>query len=215
MKTFLKTVTNSVKHWYLFLIIGLIFTLFGIWIFATPLESYITLAVLFSLSFLVSGFFEILFAIFNRKEVDNWGWMLVSGLVSFILGWIMIANPQISMVTLPYYVGFVVLFRSFMAISTAIDLQHYGETNSGGLLVFGILGLIFSFIMLWNPVFAGMTIVFWTAAAFISIGIFNIYLSIRLRRIHKAHGEISDELKERYHRIKNEIHEEMKKRKDS
>lgn len=215
MKTFLKTVTNAVKHWYLFLIIGLIFTALGIWIFATPLESYITLAVLFSLTFLISGFFEILFAVSNRKEVDNWGWILVSGIVSFILGCIMISNPQISMATLPYYVGFVILFRSFMAISTAIDLQNYGASNSGGLLALGILGLIFSFIMLWNPVFAGMTIVFWTAAAFVSIGIYNIYLSIRLRRIHKAHGEISDELKEKYHKIKSEIHEEIKKRKDS
>lgn len=210
MKTFLKTVNNAVRHWYLFLIIGLVFTTMGFWVFATPLTAYLTLAILFSLSFLVSGFFEIIFAISNRNEVDNWGWMLISGIVSFILGAIMISNPQISMATLPFYVGIVVLFRSFMAISTAIDLRNYSSANSSGLLLLDILGLIFSFIMLWNPVFAGMTLVFWTAAAFISIGLYNVYLAFRLRKIHKAHKELSDELKERYHNLKKEIHDEIK-----
>src|SRR5690606_39163047 len=209
MKTFLKTVNNAVKHWYLFLIIGLIFTAIGCWVFATPLQSFITLAMLFSLSFLISGFFEIIFAVSNRNEVDNWGWMLVSGIISFILGAIMISHPQISMATLPLYIGIVVLFRSFMAISTAIDLQNYTHANSTGLLLLGILGLVFSFVMLWNPAFAGMTLVFWTAAAFVSIGIFNIYLAFRLRKIHKAHNEISEGLKEKYHNLKKEIHDEI------
>lgn len=210
MKTFLKTVNNAIKYWYIFLIIGILFAALGLYVFATPLKSFITLALFFSLSFIFSGLSEIMFASFNRKEVDNWGWILASGVISMLLGIIMTVRPEISMATLPFYIGFIVLFRSFMAISTAIDLQNYDSSNYNGLLLLGFLGLIFSFVMLWNPVFAGMTLVFWTGAALLSIGIYNIFLAFKLRRIHKTHQEISDELKEKLHQIKKEIHEELK-----
>ena len=210
MKTFLKTVNNAIKYWYIFLIIGILFTALGLYVFATPLESFITLALFFSLSFIFSGLSEIMFASFNHKEVDNWGWILASGVISLLLGIIMTVRPEISMATLPFYIGFIVLFRSLMAISTAIDLQNYDASNYNGLLLLGILGLIFSFVMLWNPIFAGMTLVFWTGAALLSIGIYNIFFAFKLRRIHKTHQEISYELKEKLHQIKKEIHEELK-----
>lgn len=210
---FIKTVTNAVKHWYVPLIVGLLFLALGIYVFATPVSAYLTLAFIFSLSFLFSGFSEVAFALVNRNELDNWGWTLISGIVSLVLGGVLLAHPEISVAALSYYIGFVVLFRSFMAISTALDMRHYNLPDWGTLLFLGILGLIFSGILLWNPVFAGMTLVFWTAAAFVAIGIFNIYLSLRLKKLHNLHDSMPEELKERYHRIKIEMKEEMEKRK--
>jgi len=58
----------------------------------------------------------------------------------------------------------------------------------GWLLFIGITGVISAFIMIWNPVFAGLTIVAYTAVAFLSIGIFQIYLSFRLKKLNKEFG---------------------------
>lgn len=179
-----KNIKNAVKHWYLSLIVGILFLLFGFWILKTPLESYVTLALLFGVVFLVNGIFEIIFSISNRKEIDNWGWILAGGIIDLLFGFVLASNVGLSMAVLPFYVGFMLLFRSVAAIGYAFDLKGFGMRDWYWLLLLGILGLLFSFIMIWNPVFGGMTIIIWTALAFITYGIFRIILAFKLRRLH-------------------------------
>lgn len=178
-----KTVKNAIKHWYLFLLIGIIFIITGIYTFTRPLEAYVALSIVFSISFLISGISEIAFSIANRDEIHNWGWSLVFGIFTLLIGIMLIRNPAISITTLPFYVGFLVMFRAMNAISYAIDLKSYGVLDWGNLLALGILGLIFAFILLWNPLFAGLSIIVWTAIAFITIGIYNVYLSLKMRKL--------------------------------
>lgn len=71
-----KKVKIAIDYWYIPLLVGLLFVGIGIWSFITPLAAYLTLALLFSISFLVSGIFDIIFALSNRKKIDNWGWTL-------------------------------------------------------------------------------------------------------------------------------------------
>lgn len=191
-KQLFKNIKNAVKHWYLSLIVGILFLLFGFWILKTPLESYVTLALLFGVIFLVNGIFEIIFSISNRKEIDNWGWILAGGIIDLLFGIVLASNVGLSMAVLPFYVGFMLLFRSVAAIGYAFDLKGFGIRDWYWLLLLGILGLLFSFIMIWNPIFGGMTIIIWTAMAFITYGIFRIILAFKLRRLHtfsKKHFE--------------------------
>lgn len=176
---------QSAKYWYLILILGIILVIVGIWVFSTPVLSFTTLSLLFAMSFFVTGILEIIYAIGNRKEMANWGWSLVGGIIDLLIGILLMSLPLTSMMFLAYYVGFGILFRSVMAIGNAIDLKKLRVGDWGYFLFLGILGLLFSFILIWNPVFAGLTIVFYTGMAFIIMGIFQIYLSFRLRKIKK------------------------------
>ena|SRR5690554_5133824 len=182
----LKTSIGSVKYWYLPLITGIIFILVGIWVFRTPLGSYITLALLFSLTFLVAGLIEIIYAVANRKEIDSWGWSLAGGLVDLFIGILLVSQPQVSIAFLPIYIGFGILFRSAVAIGWALELKRQKIMDWGNLLGIGILGSIFAFIILWNPLFAGMTLVIYTGIAFLLVGLFQVYHALRLRKIKKA-----------------------------
>jgi len=182
----LKTIKNGIKHWYLLLIAGLLYIAVGIWVLLTPVTSYLALALLFSISFIVSGISEIIFSISNRKELDSWGWKLAYGLLTAIIGLILLNSPLLTIATLPLYVGFVVLFRSIMAISFSIELSSYGVKQWGWLLFIGILGLIFSYILIWNPGLAGLTLVYWTGLALITLGIYSIYFSIQLNKLRKT-----------------------------
>lgn len=187
-----KRVKNAIDYWYILLIIGLLFFGIGIWSFVTPLQTYLSLAFVFSISFLISGFCEIVFSISNRKKIDNWGWTLISGIIGFVVGILLISNPLISITLLPLYVGFVILFRSFTAIGIALDLKSYAVEDWKNLLALGILGAIFAFILLWNPVFAGLSLAYWIAFAFIAIGIFYIYFSFKLKKIHDIPEKINE-----------------------
>jgi uncharacterized membrane protein HdeD (DUF308 family) len=179
----LATTKSVIKHWYLILIVGVIFVAAGIWVMSTPLSAYLALSILFSVSFFIIGLMEVLFALANHKEMKGWGWTLVFGLFNLLISFILFYDPLISITTLPLYVGFVVLFRSITTIGVSLDTENYGTPGKGSLLALGILGVFFSFILLWNPAFAGLSLVIWTAIALITAGLYSIYFSILLKKL--------------------------------
>ena len=134
-----KLIKDTIKHWYLLLVLGIIFIIVGMLAIITPVAAYLSLAILFSVTFFVTGVLEIIFSIIYKKQFDSWGWTLASGILDFIIGLILILNPQISIITLPLFVGFVVLYRSMMAIAWSIELKKYSVSNWGWLLFTGIL----------------------------------------------------------------------------
>lgn len=192
MKQVFRKIETAIKRWYLPLIAGILLIILGIWTIATPLKSYAALSIVFAVGFLVSGAFEVAFAIANRQKA--WGWSLALGILSIIVGLLLVANPGVSMATLPYYVGFTLLFRSISGIASAYEMKQYGILDWGTLMVTAVLGVIFSFILLWNPFFAGVNVVAWTALAFITIGGFMIYYATRLKKLNKF---IKEEVKSR------------------
>ncbi|MCW1735871.1 HdeD family acid-resistance protein [Anaerorudis cellulosivorans] len=190
--TIYKTIENAIKHWYLPLIVGVLLIVLGIWTLTTPLESYIMLSIVFAVGFFLSGIFEMIFAFSNKHK--SWGWSFALGLLSIIIGLLMILNPAISMATLPFYVGFMLLFYSILGISSAYEMRQYGIMDWGWLMLVAVLALIFSFMMLWNPLFAGVSIVVWTGIAFIVTGFYMIYFSTRLIKLNNLWKKMKNEL---------------------
>ncbi|WP_350286948.1 DUF308 domain-containing protein [uncultured Croceitalea sp.] len=186
MKTKFKTpFQESIKHWYIPLIIGLLLMVTGTIVFATPVATYTALALLFTASFLAAGFAEVVFSITNKKTMRNWGWSLVSGILNISIGSLLLINPIATLSMLAFYVGFLLLFRSVSAIGYALDLKNETDSNWAILLAGGILGTLFSFVLLWNPDFASFTIVLYTGSAFLTAGFASIFWSFRLKNLHK------------------------------
>ena len=207
--TFLSSIKNSIKHWYIPLLVGLLFVIVSIVVFTSPVTSLLTLSILFALSFLFGGLSEVVFSIVNRDQLDNWGWSLAFGILTFIIGGSLLMHPGLSISVLAFYIGFLLLFRSISSISFAIDVKRYGSKSWVGLLIFGILGAIVSFILIWNPLFVGMSVVVLVALSFLFAGIFSIFLAFQLRKLHKSSKQISAKLKERYDHLMEEIRKEQ------
>ncbi|WP_075349120.1 HdeD family acid-resistance protein [Algoriphagus marinus] len=189
----LKSIRKVINHWYLVTIIGVIFILLGIWVFRTPLASYLILATIFSVSFLIAGIAEIAFALGNRKQLDHWGWFFGSGILSTLIGMLLISNPGLSMVTLPLYIGFGVMFRSISAISFAFNLKEIGSEYHS-ILYMGLVGMVLSFLLIWNPTVVGMTLVTMTALIFILLGMIAIMLSLKMKKFHDFPGKLKDRI---------------------
>jgi len=191
MENFIKKAENVIKHWYLSLILGILFIGVGIWVLKTPLASYLTLSILFSVTIFISGIFEIIYSVSNRKVMDNWGWVLAGGIIDLLLGLWLMASPALSIAVLPFVVGFMLMYRSMIAMGFAFDLKDFSKSGWGWLLVLSILGLLFSFVLLWHPLFAGLTIVIWTGCAFITLGVYRIILSFKLKQLYTLSKKIS------------------------
>lgn len=184
--TFNSSMESSIKNWWISLLLGVLYLFAGFWVIRTPMESYITLSIVFSLFILVSGIFEVAFALSSRNEIRGWGWYLAGGILDLIIGSLLISQPMMSMIVLPLYVGFWLLFRGIMATGFAFSLKSYGVSNWGWLLLFGILTLLFSVLLLANPIITGLSIVYMTAFAFFFMGVFRLFLAFDLKKLKKA-----------------------------
>jgi uncharacterized membrane protein HdeD (DUF308 family) len=182
MTSLLQNFTGAVKHWYLPLITGILFIAAGVYVFTVPAATYLTLTILFSVSFITMGVAEIVFSIQNSKALSGWGWYLVSGLLSLVIGSYLLMYPGISISILPFVVGFTLLFRSAQVLGFALDLKNFPGKSWGTIALIGVLGIIFSFLLLANPIFAGLSLVAFTALSFIAVGVAQAVLAFQLKK---------------------------------
>ncbi|MDR2950525.1 MAG: DUF308 domain-containing protein [Prevotella sp.] len=63
------SVKQAVKYWWVSLLLGLLAIGLGIWCLASPWATITALAIVFAISFLVSGVFEIIFAFSNKNTL--------------------------------------------------------------------------------------------------------------------------------------------------
>ena len=181
MSTVVNTIKSGIKNWWWFLIMGIMSLVAGAAIFAKPAESYITLSVLFSIIMASTGFSQIVFSISERRYLKNWGWTLVSGILDFALGTYLMIYPAITMATLPFIVGFYLLFRAIYLIGASIELSSIGIKGWGWLLTGGVVLLALAFLTLYYPAVGAIGIVACSGYAFIVSGIFSIVLALQLK----------------------------------
>lgn len=182
--TLAQKITTAVKNWWLSVLIGVLFIVMGIWVLATPVSSFISLSIFFGVLMFISGLTEVIFALANRDEIDNWGWYFAGALIDFLLGIVLVAYPGITMTILPLLLGFWLMFKGFSAIGISLDMRRYKGSMWGWLFFGGLLAVLFSFLIIANPIIGGISIVYMIALALVTIGIVRIALGLRLRSLH-------------------------------
>ena len=190
MTNVISKIKGTVKHWWVFLIIGILLLIGSIWIFRTPTESFINLAQIFSILILISGVFSIIFALTNKEKMDNWGAYLVGGILDVVVGFILLSYPGITLVVFSLFIGFWLMFRGFSTISTSLELKKEGATDWIWILLLGILVIIFALMSIVNPLIGASYLVFTLAFAIFLLGIANIFLSLQLRKVKTAADKI-------------------------
>lgn len=173
------------KKWWKHLILGFLFGLLGIWIFITPLASYMSLSLFFTLALTITGIFEIVAAILYRKENKNWGWYLSGGVVDLLVGGVLLFNPVMTMALLPYVLACWLLYKGAVSVLISIRLKSHTIKGWGWVLAWGIGILIFTILILIYPILGGLSIVFSTALAFLALGMFNFSVAYQLRQRRK------------------------------
>ena len=86
METVFNEIQHSVKNWWTSLLLGIVYIIVALWLMFSPVSTYVALSIIFSVSMLISGILEIIFAFSNRKGVPSWGWYIVGGLIDLVLG---------------------------------------------------------------------------------------------------------------------------------
>ena len=103
------------------------------------------------------------------------------------------------------------MFRSIQGLGFSFELKNYGSLKWGNLAIASILGLVFSIILLFNPIFTGISLVVMTALAFIFSGITGIVLGFQLKKLKALPSKIRKELNEKIEVLKKEYYEEIER----
>lgn len=185
MSNVVESIRSDVKNWWWFLITGLLFIGAGIVIFMKPADGYVGLSILFSIMMISSGFSQIFFSAGNSDILRGWGWILVSGLIDLALGTYLLIYPVVTMATLPYFVGFWLIFRSFYIMGSSFDLKAFNAGGWGWLLFGGIIMLVLGFLVIYYPAAGVVSIIAVSGSAFIVGGFLNIYFGFQLKSLGK------------------------------
>lgn len=178
-------VARAVKHWWLMLIAGLLCIAMGIVVFVFPMQSYVTLAILFGVLMLVVGATQLAVAYMSGNYLTMRGYMIVGGALDLILGIFLCVYPDVTLLVIPVLVGLWLMYHSFMIIAWGGDMETFNLGGSGLVIVGGILLLLFSIFILINPLSAGVTtVIVLTGIGLILFGILTLLLSLKLKNIH-------------------------------
>ncbi|HTD99124.1 MAG TPA: DUF308 domain-containing protein [Mucilaginibacter sp.] len=171
------TVDRSLRHWWVFVLRGVLFILLSVYIFRSPVSAYLALSFMLGLVILLAGVAELLHAYQDRGS-GNRGWHLFAGIIELLLGLLLMSNLAASMDILRIVIGVYFLFRG-------LSIFNFRGLAKGSLWV--ILGalvvIVFGVLVLVNPVFGAMSIVLWTGMAFLVTGLLNVFMGLRMRRV--------------------------------
>ena len=182
-----KRAGRAVRHWWLMTIAGVLGIAAGIAVFAFPLESYVTLSILFGVLMLVIGAAKLIAASTSGNYFMMRGYVITGGVLDLLLGLFLCINPGVTLIFLPIMMGFWMMYNSFILIGFAGDMDTFGIRGTGWIMGGAILLLILSVLVLINPFGAGVaTVVVLAGVGLIVFGLLLCSLSMTLKEVHTA-----------------------------
>lgn len=176
-----------IRHWWLLMFAGLLAVAAGICVFVFPVESYVTLSVLFGVLMLLTGAVQLIIASTSGNYLMMRGYVIVGGVLDVILGIFLCVYPGITLFLLPVMMGLWLMYHGFMIIALGGDLSTFRVSGGGMVTAGGVILLLLSIFVLVDPFSVGVVTVLVAAGiGLILLGILMCSVSVILKDMHKT-----------------------------
>jgi uncharacterized membrane protein HdeD (DUF308 family) len=168
------------RYWWMTLLRGVVWILFGLVVFAQPGISLVALTFMFGAFALVDGIATLVTAIGGRRENENWWVLLLVGFCGVAAGIVTFLAPGITALALLFFIATWAIATGVLEIVAAIRLRKEirGEF---WLALAGALSVAFGVLLIANPG-AGALSVLWLIGFYaIVFGLSLILLSLKVR----------------------------------
>lgn len=171
---YLKTHNNRFSWW--FLVLGIIQLILAFMMFNKFGLATLTFVYLLATGAILNGIFLLVFrSRINEKTNQSMWILLIYGIISIILGIILLFNETIGLLALPMIVSLMMIFESISIINQAMALKALGRTGLFWFnLIIGIVGIIIGIMLIFFPLAAYFTIELLAGFYFLVFGIRNI-----------------------------------------
>jgi uncharacterized membrane protein HdeD (DUF308 family) len=179
------------RYWWMTLLRGLFWILFGIVIFTRPGISLLSLTLALGVIMFVDGIINAVNAFSGRKEHDDWWVVLLVGLAGIGIGLLTFNNPGATAFAVVLYVAIWAIATGLLEIVEAVRLrkQIQGEF---WLALAGIASVAFGVLLAARPGVGALTILWLIGAYAIAFGVIMLLLAFKVRsgvkRITHAFG---------------------------
>ena len=81
-----KKIGRTIRHWWLMLVVGILSVIAGILVFVFPLETYVTLSILFGVLMILVGAAQLILSSSSNNYLMMRGYFIVGGVLDVLLG---------------------------------------------------------------------------------------------------------------------------------
>lgn len=176
-----KILTNPYSLYFPPFIIGMLFLIIGIITYFNLVKEINLVNTFLGGIFMLSGVLEILFTIQNKIMFSNWKWSFSFGIMTYIIGILLISEPIAAYDITSFYIGVYFIFRAIFSINFGIEI--FEKNNSSAYIIIGLafLLILYGTSLVWLPNVTEKLIPFLDGTSFLITGflIFYIYNSLR------------------------------------
>lgn len=145
----------------------------GLWLFIWPIASMVISTMIVGLALIISAIFYFVGFFFNLKAPYA-GWMLVATVLNFLVGSLLLADPEMSLGIIIFIIGVWAIALGATHFANAFTLRVMHHSAWGWHLAGGLLGILIGLIIIFNPL-VGFVATNWVIAfGFVFYGVVNI-----------------------------------------
>ena len=169
------------RHWWLFLLRGLISILFGVLAFVWPGITLASLVLVFGAFAFADGVFALVGAVRGGGR-EPWWLLILEGLVGIGIGIITVVSPGITALALLFYIAIWAIATGVLEIGSAIALRK--EIEHEWLLgLSGLASVVFGVLLIARPGAGALTVLWLIGGYALVFGVLLVMLSFRARRL--------------------------------
>jgi uncharacterized membrane protein HdeD (DUF308 family) len=169
--------------WWLLLLRGISFILFGIMAIGWPAITFVTLAFVFALYIIISGILNLTYGIISIQDVHRyWFLTIIIGLLEIAAGAYAFRIPLLSITAFVLLIGFTFVVRGIFEAITAFEHVH-NITHKILMSTSGIIGVLAGLIILRYPVPGSLAFTWVLGAYALIVGSIYIALAVAAKEI--------------------------------
>jgi len=158
---------------------GVILILTGVFCFANPGVTFLSIAFILGISMMLSGITGILAYLKNvNNETSNL--LFVEGITSFVLGFLVLSNQLLADAAIPVFFGLWVMFSGILRVVEAYTARKSGLTMWQVLLTLGLFGVFIGVYSFFNTILFTFSTVVLVGILFIMQGINVLMVGLNL-----------------------------------
>ncbi len=142
--------TKKFTTWWLLIAVGVIFIGIGAFAFIDPFSSYVKMVKYTGMALLANGIILLTVAVLNKNNGPEGKWMQAESILHFFFAILLMFNPLLSFIALPYFIGAWIFLVGALKVLAALSLRKIIR-GWGYILAIGILSVVFGALLIAGP----------------------------------------------------------------